>query len=89
MVSVAVSKVDAGASEALKCRVTWHVLGEVMVPLQEFPLMTKAPGFVPGVPTVVPENVTEPLPLIITVTLSGALARGNPVVGNGVCVGTP
>jgi hypothetical protein len=81
--------VDAGASDALKCRVTWHVLGEVMVPVQELPSTMKSLGFEPGVPTVVPKKVTEPLPVIITVTLSGALARGNPVVGNGVCVGTP
>jgi hypothetical protein len=89
IVRVAVSKVDAGAREALKCSVTWHVLGEVIVPVQEFPSMTKSPGFAPGAPTVAAEKVTEPVPLRIAVTLSGALAKGSPVVGNGVCVGTP
>jgi hypothetical protein len=89
IVSVADRRVVESGTGAVKCKVTWHVFGAVIAPVQEFPSITKSPAS--GPPTETPsaggENDTLPVPLILTITKSGALVWG--LAGVGVTVGTP
>jgi hypothetical protein len=76
IVRVVASSVFAGAADAVKTTLTWHVVGAVSTPVHEFPLIAKSPF-----PVAAPVNVTVPCPWMFTVTVCGALTAGLVPVG--------
>jgi hypothetical protein len=72
----------------LNTTATWQFVGAVSVPVHELPLMVNAAGLdveggtvVPDAPIVTEENVTEPDPVMLTITDCAALVAGEVPVG--------
>ena len=88
MKSVDDSKVLAGFVE-VNVTLIWQVAGDVSVPRHELPLTAKSAESLPGLLKEAPENVTVPLPVILTVIDCGALLNAKGLPDRGVPVGTP